>query len=192
MAAASHNPFYAAMQHPQYHHHHQPQQQHWGPTSPTSTGSGYDRPSAGYPPYVGYTTNTAGSPAAASGYSHYYPSASSSSTSSPASASSASSSALVLYAPNSLYGLYYNEDVHGPLATGLQANPFTPGLAPLSAVARPVYAVEDPLRQRYPASSANPHDPLNWITEDLFAISMERAAISQQRTPLRSASVTAR
>lgn len=44
------------------------------------------------------------------------------------------------------------------------------GLAPLSTVSRPSYATEDPLRQRYPATSANPHDPLNWITEDLFAI----------------------
>ncbi|KAG2427061.1 hypothetical protein HXX76_012577 [Chlamydomonas incerta] len=168
MASASHNPFYAAMQ---------PQpQQHWGgPTSPTSTGAGY---SAGYPPYTGYT-------AAAPGYSHHPASAA------PA-ASSSSSSALALYSPTSLHGLYFNEAVHGPFATGLQSNPFTPGLAPLSAVSRPTYATEDPLRQRYPATSANPQDPLNWITEDLFAISMERAAISQQRTPLRSASVAAR
>nr|P82678.2 RecName: Full=Allantoicase; AltName: Full=Allantoate amidinohydrolase; AltName: Full=Protein EARLY ZYGOTE EXPRESSED 3 [Chlamydomonas reinhardtii]BAF46276.1 hypothetical protein [Chlamydomonas reinhardtii] len=162
MASTSHNPFYAAMQ---------PQAQHWGATSPTSTGAGYDRPSAGYPAYTGY---------AAAGTSH------------PAPSSSSPSTALALYNPSSLYGLYYNEAVHGPFATGLQSNPFTPGLAPLSTVSRPSYATEDPLRQRYPATSANPHDPLNWITEDLFAIRMERAAISQQRTPLRSASVAAR
>ncbi len=40
-----------------------------------------------------------------------------------------SAGALVLYNPQSLFGLYYNEHLHGPFATGMGVNPFTPGAA---------------------------------------------------------------
>ncbi|GLC36781.1 hypothetical protein PLESTF_001311200 [Pleodorina starrii] len=84
-----------------------------------------------------------------------------------ATASASGNNALVVYSPTSLYGLYYNEHVHGPFATGLQANPFTPGLSPVNVAAKPSYAVEDPVRARFPASRAA-DDPLNWITDEVL------------------------
>ncbi|GFR51719.1 hypothetical protein Agub_g14165 [Astrephomene gubernaculifera] len=103
-------------------------------------------------------------------------------------ASPAPGGQLVLYGPTSLYGLYYNEHVHGPFASGLQRNPFTPGLSALSEVPKPCYATSDPLRERYPASRS-PDDPLNWISEDLFRISEEKTLVAQQRQPLRCQSM---
>ncbi|GLI68242.1 hypothetical protein VaNZ11_012594 [Volvox africanus] len=104
------------------------------------------------------------------------------------SAGNPNNGALVLYHPNSLHGLYYDEHVHGPLATGRIVNPFTPGLSPLSSVAKPNYAKDDALRERFPAVRAA-DDPLNWITDEELDMRTSRAAASQQRTPLRCQSM---
>ncbi len=42
-------------------------------------------------------------------------------------ASHGNNGALVVWNRDSLYGLYFNEQLHGPFATGRGVNPFTPG-----------------------------------------------------------------
>ncbi|KAG2487297.1 hypothetical protein HYH03_014137 [Edaphochlamys debaryana] len=98
----------------------------------------------------------------------------------------ATSNALTVYSPKSLLGLWYSEHVHGPWATGLERNPFTPGLEPVSGVEKRSYVNTDPLAAAFPSSSKQPHDPLSWITEELFELRSKREAAAQQRTPLRA------
>ncbi|GIL79458.1 hypothetical protein Vretimale_18336 [Volvox reticuliferus] len=99
-----------------------------------------------------------------------------------------SDGALILYHPNSVYGLYYNEHVHGPFATGLKVNPFTPGLSPISSVAKPTYVKPDVMQERFPAMRSA-DDPLNWITDEELDMRTTRAAAFQQRMPLLCRSV---
>ncbi|EFJ43372.1 hypothetical protein VOLCADRAFT_96463 [Volvox carteri f. nagariensis] len=95
------------------------------------------------------------------------------------------STALVLYSPTtSLHGLYYNEQLHGPFATGRSVNPFTPGLSPLSSIPKPSYVTGDVVRERFPAMRSE-DDPLNWITDQELDMRGSKMAANQQRVPLR-------
>ncbi|PNH03102.1 hypothetical protein TSOC_010864 [Tetrabaena socialis] len=109
---------------------------------------------------------------------------------SPTSSSSGSCGALVLYnqfpSLDQAYDPRTDPHVHGAFATGLRANPFTPGLHPISLVPKPQYDVGDTVSEHFPAARAS-NDPLNWISEALFGISEARAKLSQRRIPIASA-----